>query len=110
MARPRRDEDYTALFVRIPSAEAEKLHRAADVLGTPKRELITKLVARLRPGRSRLDAGRSQALRWPARRRSGRSASTRSARPRRLEILTPAQLAELLQVDEEVVVELAERQ
>ena len=49
MARPRRDQDYTALFVRIPSAEAEKLHRAADVLGTPKRELITKLVARFDP-------------------------------------------------------------
>jgi hypothetical protein len=32
MARPRREADYTALYVRIPSAEAEKLHRAADVL------------------------------------------------------------------------------
>ena len=46
---PRRDDEYTALFVRIPSAEAEKLHRAADVLRTPKRELITKLVARFDP-------------------------------------------------------------
>ena len=45
MAKPRRETDYTALYVRIPSAEAEKLHRAADVLRTPKRELITKLVA-----------------------------------------------------------------
>ena len=45
MARPRRETDYTALYVRIPSEEAEKLHRAADVLRTPKRELITRLVA-----------------------------------------------------------------
>ena len=35
MARPRRETDYTALYVRIPSEEAEKLHRAADVLRTP---------------------------------------------------------------------------
>src|ERR671937_2831096 len=49
MARPRGDPEYTALFVRIPSAEAEKLHRAADVLRTPNRELITKLVARFDP-------------------------------------------------------------
>ena len=49
MARPRRETDYTALYVRIPSAEAEKLHRAADVLRTPKRELITKLVAQFDP-------------------------------------------------------------
>jgi len=25
MARPRREQDYTALYVRIPTAEAEKL-------------------------------------------------------------------------------------
>jgi len=49
MARPRREQDYTALYVRIPTAEAEKLHRAADVLGRPKRELITKLVAQFDP-------------------------------------------------------------
>jgi hypothetical protein len=49
MARPRREEDYTALYVRIPSAEAEKLHRAADFLRTPKRELITRLVADFDP-------------------------------------------------------------
>src|SRR5256885_14749080 len=45
MARPRRQGDETALFVRIPSAEADKLHRAANALGAPKRELITRLVA-----------------------------------------------------------------
>src|SRR2546429_8781109 len=45
MARPRRQGDETPLFVRIPTAEAEKLHRAASALGAPKRELITRLVA-----------------------------------------------------------------
>jgi excisionase family DNA binding protein len=107
MARPRRDPDYTALFVRIPAAEAEKLHRAADVLRTPKRELITKLVARFDPH----DPVWTQELagppmpaeaEWEVGRHSFRPAETP-------EVLTPAQLGELLQVDEETVVELAER-
>jgi excisionase family DNA binding protein len=108
MARPRREPDYTALFVRIPAAEAEKLHRAADVLRTPKRELITKLVAHFDPedpvwtrevsGPEALGAEAE----WTVGRHSFRPAETP-------EVLTPAQLAELLQVDEETVVELAQR-
>jgi len=104
MARQRRQVDETALFVRIPSAEADKLHRAANVLGAPKRELITKLVARyvdpenpatlsqLGGADSELGVGRA----WfrPA---------------EELEILTPAQLAGLLQMDEQTVIGLAER-
>jgi excisionase family DNA binding protein len=108
MARPRRDPDYTALFVRIPSAEAEKLHRAADVLRTPKRELITKLVAHFDPE----DPVWTQEVagpplgaeaEWTIGRHSFRPAETP-------EVRTSAQLAELLQVEEEAVVELAERQ
>ena len=107
MARSRRDPDYTALFVRIPSAEAEKLHRAADVLRTPKRELITKLVARFDPHDPAWTeelAGPPMAAEadWEVGRHSFRPAETP-------EVLTPAQLGELLQVDEEAVVELAER-
>jgi excisionase family DNA binding protein len=108
MARPRGDPEYTALFVRIPSAEAEKLHRAADVLRTPKRELITKLVARFDPEDpvwtkeiSGPEAPSAEAE-WTVGRHSFRPAETP-------EVLTPAQLAELLQVDEETVVALAER-
>ncbi len=109
MARPRREPDYTALFVRIPTAEAEKLHRAADVLRTPKRELITKLVARFDPEDpvwikevSGSEAPGAEAE-WTVGRHSFRPAETP-------EVLTPTQLGELLQVDEETVVELAERQ
>jgi len=107
MARPRRDTDYTALFVRIPSAQAEKLHRAADVLGTPKRELITKLVAQFDPDDpvwTREVAGTlaSAQAEWSVGQHSFRPASE-------LEILTPAQLAGLLQIEEETVVELAEQ-
>ena len=107
MARQRRDPDYTALFVRIPAAEAEKLHRAADVLRTPKRELITKLVARFDPH----DPVWTEELAGPpmpteAEWEVGRHSFRPAEAP---EVLTPAQLGELLQVDEEAVVELAER-
>src|SRR5919198_6530063 len=107
MARPRREQDYTALFVRIPSAEAEKLHRAADFLRTPKRELITKLVASFDPEDpvwTREVAGPTAGVEaeWTVGRHSFRPAETP-------EVLTPGQLAELLQVDEETVVAMAER-
>ena len=106
MARSRRDPDYTALFVRIPSAEAEKLHRAADVLRTPKRELITKLVARFDPH----DPVWTEELAGPPMpAEADWEVGRHSFRPAEVtEVLTPAQLAELLQVDEEAVVELAE--
>jgi len=107
MARQRRDPDYTALFVRIPAAEAEKLHRAADVLRTPKRELITKLVARFDPH----DPVWTEELAGPPMpAEADWEVGRHSFRPAEVtEVLTPAQLAELLQVDEEAVVELAER-
>jgi excisionase family DNA binding protein len=104
MARPRREADHTAIFVRIPSAEAEKLNRAASALGAPKRELITRLVAQYvdpedpvtmsRLGGTESELGVGQAWFRPA---------------SDLEILTPEQLALLLQVDEETVVQMAER-
>jgi excisionase family DNA binding protein len=107
MARPRRETDYTALYVRIPNAQAEKLHRAADELRTPKRELITKLVAQFDPGDpvwTREVAGPMEVAHaeWAVGQHSFRPAAE-------LEILTPAQLAGLLQMEEETVVELAEK-
>ena len=107
MARSRNDPEYTALFVRIPSAEAEKLHRAADVLRTPKRELITKLVARFDPHdpvwtRELAGPPMPAEAEWEVGRHSFRPADVP-------DVLTPAQLGELLQVDEEAVIALAER-
>jgi excisionase family DNA binding protein len=104
MARPRRDTDETALFVRIPSAEADKLHRAASALGAPKRELITKLVARY------VDPENPATLSQLGGAETGLGMGSAWFRPaEELEILTPAQLAGLLQVDEEEVVALAEK-
>ncbi|HSC49507.1 MAG TPA: helix-turn-helix domain-containing protein [Gaiellaceae bacterium] len=104
MARPRKQTDETALFVRIPSEHAARLHRAADALGAPKRELISRLVAQyVDPDNptSMNALGLAQAD-WSVGQHSFRPASE-------LEILTPAQLAGLLQVEEEVVLELAEK-
>src|ERR1043165_3904294 len=103
MARPRRQTDETALFVRIPSTEADKLHRAANALGAPKRELITRLVARYvdpeNPATlSRLGGGEPEM-----------SVGRAWFRPaEELAILTPAPLPGLLQVEEETVIALAE--
>ena len=104
MARPRRQSDETALFVRIPTEHAAKLHRAADALGAPKRELISRLVAQyVNPDDpTALSALGSPQAEWTVGQHSFRPASE-------LEILTPAQLAGLLQVEEEVVVELADK-
>jgi excisionase family DNA binding protein len=102
MARPRRHADETPLFVRIPSVEAAKLHKAANALGAPKRELITRLVARYVDPE---DLGALSALGG-----SEMGVGQHSFRPaEELEILTPAQLAGLLQVEEDAVIELAEK-
>ena len=102
MARPRKNADETPLFVRIPSAEAAKLHHASSVLGAPKRELITRLVARYVDPK---DLGALSALGG-----SEMGVGRHSFRPaEELEILTPAQLAGLLQVEEETIVAMAER-
>jgi len=110
MAEPTR-----AVFVRIPTPEAERLDRAAFELKTPKREIVTTLVARyvdpddpaalasLRDGGGRrrvvvetddaaLTVGRHEFRPTPA-----------------LEVLTLPQVAELLQVPEQDAAELAER-
>lgn len=105
MARPRRQPDTEALFVRIPAAEAAKLNRAADVLKTPKRELITKLVARYvdpTDPSALTELGGPEASEFAV----GRHWFQPAEGP---EILTPAELAEMLQVEEKIVLDLAEQ-
>lgn len=81
-------EPTSPLFVRLPAASAERLSRAAFELKTPKRELVAGLVDRYL-GSDHLVTGR---------------ASTQVGEP---DVLTPEQLAELLQVDEKTVRSLA---
>jgi excisionase family DNA binding protein len=112
--------DTSALFVRLPSAEARKLDRAAHAVGAAKKDLVAGLVARY------VDPDSDDGLH--ALRRLGAEAP--GALPRRVvveaddpqlvvghhsfrpadlpEVLTPAQAATLLQVDEDAVLALAE--
>ena len=97
--------EHKPLFVRLPTAEADKLDRVAFERKTPKQKLVADLVAHYleppQPGRREvrvtLDEG-SLAV--------GRASVTPAEPP---EVLTVAQLAELLQVDERTVRRLAAR-
>src|SRR5688500_15481542 len=43
---PKKSPPETALYVRLPAAAGEKLDRASEVLGIPKKDLVAGLVAR----------------------------------------------------------------
>src|SRR5262245_56108789 len=110
------EPEVSAVFVRIPTAQADKLDRAAFELRASKRELIAGLVERY------VDPGSAEGLR--ALRGLGRGGagadrvvveaggeplvvgrhSFRADDPQ--EVLTAAQAAELLQVHEEAVLAL----
>src|SRR3954466_530042 len=111
---------HAALYVRLPADEARKLDRAAHAVGAPKKDLVAGLVARY------VDPDTDRGL--PALRPLGAEAP--GALPRRVvveaddpqlvvghhsfrpadlpDVLTPAQAAQLLQVDEGAVLALAE--
>jgi excisionase family DNA binding protein len=98
------------LFVRLPAAEAEQLDRAAFELRLPKRELVTRLVARGLP-----DVLREAATDGDPRRVVIETGGDRLAIGRHEfrpadppEVLTAEQVAELLQVDVADVIALAE--
>ena len=82
------NETTSPLFVRLPTASAEKLSRAAFELKTPKRELVADLVDRYL-GAEDVVVGR---------------AAAQLGEP---DVLTVEQLAQLLQVDEKTVRSLA---
>ena len=120
---PRRtptEADTTALFVRLPAAQARKLDRAAHAVGAPKKDLVAGLVARYVDPDS--DAG-LDALRTLGAEAPGAMARRvvieadepqlvvghHSFRPAEIpDVLTPGQAAALLQVDEDAVLALAE--
>ncbi len=105
-----------ALYVRLPHPEFDKLGRAAEALSTNKKALVTTLVSHYVDPDSTagLDRLRAIAAAKPQRvtvdipgdaMAVGHHAFTPAPLP---DVLTPAQAAELLQVDEQEVVELAE--
>lgn len=92
--------ETTPLFVRLPHEVAEKLDHAAFATGRPKRELIARLIS------DELDAGKVPVPHVGSRDVVvGRHAFRPAPEP---PVLTLAQAAALLLVDEEAVAELAE--
>jgi excisionase family DNA binding protein len=107
--------DRTGLFVRIPATEAEKLDRAAFELKTPKQELVSGLVARY------VDPGSPKGLANLRRLCGSRRTITVESADDSLvvgqhsflpneerEVMTLADVAELLQSDDDSVAALAE--
>jgi excisionase family DNA binding protein len=104
------DREMAALFVRVPVEQAEKLDRAAFELKVPKQQLVNALLegfsasqlARL-PG---LESGRRRVL--VESEVDDMAVGSHSFRPfEPAEVLSPAEVADLLQVEESVVQELA---
>jgi hypothetical protein len=91
------------LFVRLPAPEAEKLDRAAHSLRLPKKDLVTALIAR------HLDTVEDQrrvVVELGSDALTVGHASVRPAEPP--EVLSLAQLSELVQVPEEDLGAMAE--
>jgi excisionase family DNA binding protein len=97
--------DRTPLYVRLPSAHAERLDRAAFELKASKQDIVSGLIARY------VDAGSTDRLRrvvieaGEEPMATGRHSFTPAAEG---EVLTLVELAELLQVPEDDARELAE--
>jgi excisionase family DNA binding protein len=85
-----RAEETVAVFARVPASAGRKLSRTALELGRPKQEVIAALVDRYADALGEeFSVGRASVGGEP------------------LEVLTPEQLAHLLQVDTDAVLALA---
>jgi excisionase family DNA binding protein len=114
----RKIEETSAVFVRIPATEAERLDRAAFELKAPKRDLIAALISRyvdptsesgLRALRELTAADDRRIVIEPG--PDSLTVGRHSFRPfDQPEVMDAAQVADLLQVEESVVLELADEQ
>src|SRR3712207_4539726 len=105
----------SALYVRLPQPEAEKLDRAGEALETNKKARVPTLVSRYVDPDTAEGLDRLRELAGAQRRvtgdlpDAGMTVGHHAFTPAELpDVLTPAQAADLLQVPEEEVVALAE--
>lgn len=104
----------SALYVKIPAAAIDRLSRAAEALGVPKKELVAGLVTRYVDPDSPRGLDALGALAQPRRvtvemNDAGPTLGAYSFQPYDPpEVLSSEQAAQLLQVEETVVLELAE--
>jgi excisionase family DNA binding protein len=90
---PKKTSVESALFVRLPAPAAEKLDRAAETLGLRKKDIVATLV-------SRHLGERGQAL--------GSYSFQPYDAPDPPEVMDPEQAASFLQIEPEIVIEMAE--
>jgi excisionase family DNA binding protein len=111
---PKKTPPETALYVRLPATAGEKLDRASEALGIPKKDLVAGLVDRyVDPDSARgltalgsMSATRKITVDLPE---AGPAMGNYSFQPYDPpEVMSAGQAAMLLQVEETLVVELAE--
>jgi excisionase family DNA binding protein len=117
MAKRLPTEPEDALYVRLPSDVADRLDRAAATLGIRKKDLIAGLVSKYVDPDSRRGLSALGALSQPRRVtvELGDAGPTLGAYsfqaydpPEVMEVMNAEQAGQLLQLDEKVVLELAE--
>jgi excisionase family DNA binding protein len=111
---PKKMPPETALYVRLPATAGEKLDRASEALGIPKKDLVAGLVDRyVDPDSARgltalgnMSATRKITVDLPE---AGPAMGNYSFQPYDPpEVMSAGQAAMLLQIEESLVVELAE--
>ena len=111
---PRKPPIETALYVRLPAAAGEKLDRASEALGIPKKDLVAGLVERYVDPDTHRGLSMLGSLSSPRRvsidlGEPGPAMGSYSFQPYDPpEVMSAEQAALLLQIDEKLVVELAE--
>ncbi len=103
---PKTTQPETALFVRLPAAAGEKLDRASETLGVAKKDIVASLVDRfLDPARAG-SSPRKVTVDLGDPTPTVGSYSFRAYDPP--EVMNSEQAAQFLQIEEPLVVELAE--
>jgi excisionase family DNA binding protein len=107
-------EPEGALYVKLPANAVEKLHRAAEMLGIKKKDLVANLVSKYVDPDSKQGRGTLEQMSQPRRifidnRDEGPTLGAYSFQPHDPpEVLNVQAVAELLQLDRKVVLEMAE--
>jgi excisionase family DNA binding protein len=110
----KRTPPETALYVRLPAAAVDKLDRAAEALGVHKKDLVAGLVSKYVDPDTRQGLSALGALSQPRRvsfelGEPGPTLGTYSFQPYDPpEVMNAEQAGQLLQIDEQLVIELAE--
>ena len=110
----KRSSSETALYVRLPATAGEKLDRASEALGIPKKDLVAGLVSTYVDPDSQRGLHALGSLSQPRRiaiemTEAGSAMGSYSFSPYDPpEVLSAEQAAKLLQVEEALVIDLAE--